>query len=55
MIDAVRLAPVHHLGSPVVAVAVDGEAGLRPAAADVADEPAQMTADFLAGRRLAGT
>ncbi len=54
IIDAVRLAPVHRLGAAVVAVAADGDVGRGPAAADLADQPAQMAADLLTGWRLAG-
>ena len=51
--DALRLAPIHHLGPAIVAVAADGDAGCRPMAADRPDETADMTAHLGAGGRLA--
>ena len=40
-IDAVLIAPLHHLGAAVMAVAPDGDPGLGPVPADAADEMAQ--------------
>jgi hypothetical protein len=37
-----------------MAIAANGDVGLRPVSADAADQPAQMAADLRAGRRLAG-
>jgi len=53
-VDAVGLAPVHRLGSRVVAVASKGDARLGPTPANMAHKPAQMGAHFDARRRLAG-
>jgi hypothetical protein len=35
-------------------VPADGDPGMRPVSADATDQPAQVTADLLTGRRLAG-
>ncbi len=53
VVDAVRLAPVHHLRSAVVAVATDGDLRRGPMMADASDETAQVTAHLDAGGRLA--
>src|SRR5690349_14329560 len=45
----------HHLRADVRPVAVDRDGGCGPMPADAADEPAQMAAHLLTGRRLAGT
>ena len=47
------LAPIHHRAAPIMAIASDGDLSCRPVAADAADEPAQMAAHFLVGRRFA--
>ena len=55
VIEIVVLAPIHHLAASIMAIASDGDLGCRPVHADAPDDPAQMAAHFLAGRRLAGT
>ena len=37
-----------------MAVAANGDVGVRPVPADTPHQPAQMAADLFAGRRLAG-
>ena len=46
IIDAVGLAPRHHVRATVVAVAADSQPRVRPMAADPAHQAAQMVADF---------
>ena len=55
VIHAVILAPRHRLRSRVMPVASKQDARLRPALADMPRQPAQMSANLDAGRRLAGT
>ena len=55
VVDAVFLAPGHRLGPRVVPVAAKQDARRRPAGADAAHEPAQMSANLDARGRLAGT
>ena len=54
VVDAVRLAPRHGLGSAVVAVAPEGEPGARPVPADAAGQVLEEGADLDPRRRLAG-
>src|SRR6266699_2309972 len=42
--DAVFFAPRHHLRTTVMAIAANGDVGLRPVFADAANEAAQMAA-----------
>ena len=53
-IDTVVFAPSHHLGPAVMAVAANGQVGVRPVFAEAADEAAEMAAHLLAGGRLPG-
>ncbi len=55
VIDAVILAPSHRFRSRVMPVAAKENTRLRPALADMPRQPAQMSANLDAGRRLAGT
>src|SRR5689334_6638355 len=52
-IDAVFFAPRHHLRAAVMPVAADRNVGRGPMPADAADEPTQMAAHLLTGRRFA--
>src|SRR4029077_4999009 len=54
-VDVVLVAPLHDLWATVMAVAPDGNPGLRPVPADATDETAQVTADLGARGCLAGT
>ena len=54
IVDAVRLTPRHRLGSRVMPVAPEQDAGFRPAFSNMPHQPAKMSAHFDAGRRLAG-
>src|SRR6202011_3085681 len=47
-IDAVVFAPCHHLGAAIMAVAANGQVGVRPVFADAADEAAEMATHLLA-------
>ena len=51
IIDASRLAPVHHLGPPEVAVAADGDGCIGPVASDRMDQAADVTGSLLATGR----
>jgi hypothetical protein len=52
ILEAIVLAPIHNLAATIMAIAPDGDPGRRPMRADAAGDLAQMTAHFLAGRRL---
>jgi hypothetical protein len=45
--DIVALAPGHHLGTAVMAIAANGDVGVRPMPANAAQQTTQMVADFL--------
>jgi hypothetical protein len=53
VVQAVGLAPRHHLMAAVMTIATDGDARVRPVAADTPHHAPQMAADLLAARRLA--
>ena len=53
VVDAVLLAPGHGLRAAVVAVSPEDDPGVRPVAADAADQMLQQGADLSARRRLA--
>src|SRR5271165_4359056 len=55
IVQAVGLAPCHHLAAAVVAVATDRDARVGPMAADPPHHAPQMAADLLAARCLART
>ena len=52
--DAIGLAPGHCLGTSVMAVATEGDAGVGPMGANAADQAAQMGTHLAAVRGLAG-
>src|ERR1700722_9375099 len=51
--QAVGLAPRHHLMAAVMTIATNGDARVRPVAADTPHHAPHMAADLLAARRLA--
>src|SRR6202012_3373794 len=55
VVQVVGLAPRHHLAAAIVAVAADGDAGVRPVTADAPHHAPQMATALLAARRLART
>jgi hypothetical protein len=48
VVDTIGLAPRHHLGTAVMAVAADGQPCVGPLAAEPAHQASQMAADFYA-------
>ena len=53
IVDGVGLAPRHHFGASVVAIAADCQLRGGPVATDAAHQAADMTSDLMSGRRLA--
>lgn len=53
IIEAMIFMPGHRLGPRIMSVAAKQDALIRPAVVEMAQEPAQMSADLDAGRRLA--
>ena len=51
--DVVGLAPTHHLGAGIVAVAAKGDPGCWPMLSDASGQPAEMAADLDPTWRLA--
>ena len=54
VVEGIGFAPRHHFGTAVMTIAADGQARVRPMTADAAHQAAQMAADFVSGRCLAG-
>ena len=52
-VDPVLVAPLHHFGAAIMAVAANGDAGVGPMTTDHAHETSQMIAYLLPRRALA--
>jgi hypothetical protein len=53
-VHVIGLAPRHHLGTAIVSITTDGQPRGRPMTADASYKTAQMAADFVSRRCLAG-
>ena len=53
-VDAIFIAPLHHVWAPVMAVTANGDVGVRPVLPDDAQQASQMTAYLCPDRVLPG-